>query len=1814
MSQKNDLEKIFIYIEKNIPNNNILNGLLMVLRVIPLFLVTHDLNIHYKNSITYYISYYTLIPLIHKSNPQNISIIVVFFLFIYSILNIISFFKYFKELKEINKVSNPKFFRIIIQLMFWVNFIFAPYNFMFCTVNYFCPPIYEENESYKLIKKFNNNCRSTGNILIMIIQSILIIYLFIINLLFSSVISKPCCITSSLITTKLNEIKFKLAFFPFFQTILVLDYYLPLNISVIIKSIIRAFYIWYYISFILREVNNYFTNLTYRLTIIFIDSMCFFSCIIEYIALFDYKNKFDFLQENGTVVIFKLIIEITLSFVVIQLLNINEKKITLQVFEGKISNKYSYELLNKIFYIFSHPEKKFGTDLLYEIIENFDIIFKNHKIENKCIKYLGITCYCTNYTYNDFVKQSEKYLDIVKDIRIGIKYNHKILKKNFPIMYKYIENVIKLKLINNKINLNNESYLLVLALFYIIFDKNYNKGLFYLEEFSTTKLYQTNILIQFQCKLIKLVMLKNYENNLIHSETQNEINSENSYKGIFNIYSKISQIIIIENFLENTLDLYINSLEFCRDHDCSYYEFMKFMKEFHKILQKVNKTLINLFYGNIITSYHLCAKFSIFYSFFYFETPKKINKCFKNVLEISYKFENYSTIILKTIISNKSWKFNIQYASDNLCFNLGYILKELKNKEFHDLTPDSLKKCIDYNLLEKIKRGNNQIILKEVIFLNKENNTMLYNLIGIVVFDGNKLRLFFKIYPYNFQKFMLTNDIKKDNKKSYKLKNNNNREECYAFINKNGKIFAISKLFEEYFCLNLRTIKKYKVNLFKDILKIESIENKDLIKKNLAQVYENIAIINFNLMQNYSNEEFTKTYKKIKEIQKNVLKNLNSNLICMIEKREIPKNNREMKNYFFILFSIEMNNIFTIFEKILSVKNNKNQLLIFPSKIKIGEFLSNLSNNKKKELQKKFKINKKINEALIKIRQIQILSMKQLISNYNIRLNEILELNLKERQEFNAYNNIVENETNRLISFSSFHSNKSLNSSKNNQIESIDNLDKFFRNSIIKPFDKKKNKSEILKLYVHFLILIWILLSIIFIIFQITIVYFINKQYKKIETLTSILINSLMSRNILYSFVTTLLSMQYIANGLHNDTVIDNGFINTISFHKSRIYDRIKDFLYYNKQFERQEKYLCDYNEYKVINIFFEELDYLSVKADNLIIKNSLNSILSNLHLQAYEVIESEIEPFLFNISYYTIENRKLLGVSAFFQFVFDNYFCNGKYSWDEIDNLIYHSIETSTKKTLNIIIILSLLNGILICGFFLIQFFCFTKFNNQIYAKYYLNYNYLQFFNIFLLKKANLIKDFINNTNLENLYKFNQKKIRFENNIDDNNIFKNNYIRINNNLPIIIKPYKIIEDILPGQIKLGINKGNTLLMEYNKKETNNEKGINSNQNNNGISRKESTGNLKYSDLISKEKKYFSPRKIREKNNNKLKRNSIINTTVKDLLNETNKDNSLNILNQMNQMQTKKELIKPKQFLLYLIFFSISIISLTIAYILYDLILHKYFDKKIIFIFIIKGLIEMVTNGQEIVLIYGITILKGETMTFNYKSNGYLNAFKELDYINNLKQHDIIEELFSKISYSKANILTKINENYLDIPLLDYYLSGLKVNGSCEFYVNFYFENKGTYDFSFLNTFNYEISEIIQQCNNISYGINSQGITVATDSFIDAIIINYNEFKKDDNKSENLLKRANNNKLIGMLMEIEFIYDKNILNMIISWTLDTNKFQNKYLQNSYIMFSIILFLNCLIFIAYLIFFPIKTLKENYIISQVENCIYNNIMF
>ena len=115
----------------------------------------------------------------------------------------------------------------------------------------------------------------------MLVQTILIIYLFIINIIFLYLTAIPCCFTSSLIVTKLKEVKFKLAFFPFFQSLLVCDYYLPLKICVFIKGTIRIIFFFYYLFFISSDSKIFFTNFFLQI-LLFFYIQYFFSFIIYF--------------------------------------------------------------------------------------------------------------------------------------------------------------------------------------------------------------------------------------------------------------------------------------------------------------------------------------------------------------------------------------------------------------------------------------------------------------------------------------------------------------------------------------------------------------------------------------------------------------------------------------------------------------------------------------------------------------------------------------------------------------------------------------------------------------------------------------------------------------------------------------------------------------------------------------------------------------------------------------------------------------------------------------------------------------------------------------------------------------------------------------------------------------------------------------------------------------------------------------------------------------------------------------------------------------------------------------------------------------------------------------------------------------------------------------------------------------------------------------------------------------------------------------------------------------------------------------------
>ena len=1840
MDNLDELEKIISIIAKNIPNDNNINILMLLFRIMPIFLVCHDWNVHYKYSITYYISYYTALPLFHQSNAKKISFYLITLFFVLAIINIVIFLKLYNQLREYNKINHPRIFKVNIHIMYFANFVLSPFIFMICTENFFCTPVYDENISYKFIKDYKDDCRNYLNILIIIIQFLLFIWNIILNVIFSTLTAKPLCFTSSLIVAKLNEIKFNLAFFPLFQMILVTDYYLPFKICTILRIFARGIYVIFYINLILHEPKNFYTNFNIRYALYLIYSMNFFSCIIEYIFLFDLKNNLEILQKNTTIMIFKILIEISLSILIIQFLNNNERKFTLQVFHGKICSDFPYELLNKIFYIFNHIEKKIGNDLLYEIIEDFDTIFKNHLKENKCLKINGLKCYCKKFTYDNFTKQVDDFLDAMKDVREGAKPVNKILKNKFPVIYKYIEYFIRVEINKNKSNTSQAFFILALVLFYIIFDKNYNKSLFYVEEFINTKFYKENRIVRLQTKLIKLVILDDYKNCFIYSPgKEDEKHTENSFPEMYKIYSKLTYKISIENNIISVMDNYINSLNQYKEKDCTLNECVEYMKVFRKSLNKMNIMLMNTYSKNPISSFHLCAKITLFYSFFYSEIPKNISICYKNIFEIECNLDSFSTLIINTYNNKNNWKFTIEYASDELCSKLGYCLYEIKGKEFNELFPESLKKCFEYIILEKIRFGSVQILLREIVLVNKEKYASLFDMIAIVIFTGDGLKLFMKVYPYNFKQARSKSNKKTKRKNSQiynekkKEKKKNSKEECFAFINKNGKVIAIGKEFEHYFCLNLNTLRKYKINLLKDILKIENVEGKDTIRKNLAQIYEHIAELNFSLMQNSSNEEFAKPYKEIKKFQKEILKNIQTNLICNFEDRELAKNDKKFKQYYFVCFNIEVDNKIVSFEDYLKNESiTKTDLLTLQSNTKIGDLVPGMDYKKKKKT--KFDLNINQNEVINKIRQIQILSIKQLILNYNINVKEILELSQEEEEEFNQYNNIVDKETTRLISNSSVNSSNTKSST--NQMISIDNLEKFFKIRMDDSFQpiKKKSNNQILKKRIYLQVFIWIFFTTVFITLQTFIIIIEREHKKKTEILTNILLNSLITRNIIYSFISSLISMQFIANYLQNDTVIDNGFINTIDYHKDKIWEKIQDFLYYYKLFERQEKYLSDYNEQEIISIFFTELDYISVKSDNLIQKESLNSILSTSHLTAYEVIKSDIEVFYFNISYDTIENRKLLNESAFFQFVFDNYFCNGKYSWDEVDNLLLNDIKHDSNQIIIYIYIINVINGMLMIIIFIFQIYFFNKITNQIYAKYYINYNYLQFFNNLLLKKASLIKDFIDNTSNENFHKIKFEKIAFINKYKDNTTFKNNYIRINNKIPMLIKAFKIQlikneEQSREGSITYinynHLNPSNTL--ENNLK--NDKKEFTIDNPSDFFTNHQNTDNI----IINEKndvKKHTLFKIVKKKQNEKkkrpLKRDSFIYKKDKDATNDnlndinissiSNKNNySLNLLTELNQISTKKDLQKSKQYIVYLLFFSISCISIVFFSFINDLVIQRSLKENVIFTKMIKNMMEVSNTRMEIFLMYAITLLKGEVISFIYNSHGYLNSFDELDYINKLKTHEILDEALIKNDLFVKNVYRYLEINKARFPNLNNVINLLNRKNSCDYIFKYYYDNIEEYGYEQFNPINsYNESELNKICINISNGINSQGIRTAIESLVVSIKSHYYEFKDDDYKGENLTFRINNQRFVSYQLEVEYILEKTYVLYIISWKKDNRIARNKLKKYIFIFYVLIMVLILIILFFYLIFFPFKTLKENEVINDVEPCYYNTILY
>ena len=267
----------------------------------------------------------------------------------------------------------------------------------------------------------------------------------------------------------------------------------------------------------------------------------------------------------------------------------------------------------------------------------------------------------------------------------------------------------------------------------------------------------------------------------------------------------------------------------------------------------------------------------------------------------------------------------------------------------------------------------------------------------------------------------------------------------------------------------------------------------------------------------------------------------------------------------------------------------------------------------------------------------------------------------------------------------------------------------------------------------------------------------------------------------------------------------------------------------------------------------------------------------------------------------------------------------------------------------------------------------------------------------------------------------------------------------------------------------------------------------------------------------------------------------------------------------------------------------------------------------------IHDIIGTCNTAQEIFLMWMIILLKNQQITFTYYSHGYLNNFEELDYINEKTEHDILYESLKKYDLFNTKVYDKLFEYKNDFKVLSSYVINLNKDNSCEYYVNFYENNKEILELLEFEEINclklYDKNEIINECKNISNGINLKGIRTALDSLVNTINTFYNEFIQDNNKNEeHMINRVNNVNFISSEMQTDLILDKLIINYVLSWKIDYDKINKRNKKFSNLFFTLILALILVILITYLLFFPFSALKQNTIIMKIEPCLYNTIMF
>lgn len=1857
---------IICKIYKNIPQSKLLNLLIFVIKILPLFIITHDFNISFQKGISHYFRILALCDLFVHIDKFYLHIIS-FILLAIAITIIISFFFVIHNISKYDKLiaKHQSLLKGNTLTIFYVFYFFNQYIYSLCIEELFCPGIPVSNPHGIKIES-GNECKTITYYLAVIIICFIVLFTLLASIIINCIHYDICFKSFSFNMVRFNTIDITFLLFPLFQAAIQLEYHIDFKTTIIIKNCIRAvFVLSYSMAYYSQKIP--FTSFYLHYFFIFHNTMCFISCIIEWCFFYDISNYLEILTKSNILIIMKIVFEVVISKLMLDYYLYRERiKMEELIMTGVKGGYFYLSSIQKFFYFIYYRYKHVNW-----FISISKLALKAYK-DNIHSPLCNQNCFfCNNFSLrsyqlqlNETLNEIEKEIIIYVDKNYVIKTNELSLKQTFPLFSALMQYIITKCYENNKTYSHNVRRIeasFICAMYYYFFEGNHYKSLFFIEQITKTPVYKEKPILRVQITLFRYKITKHYKhynseivgkNNMhlkksfIRLDDQidefNEKMKSSIIKEMHMNYKCIEKIIKGEKMLIDSVNEYLKIMELMYSDIITYKQYVKTIKTF-KIQTQYNILNIPLIFNKESTSSlpYSPEKYWIYFSYFGNKNAKEseaIESYFRQNITMNQKNE-YSVLVLNSIIIKDKISFKIEYISDSLLNILGYSSTEFKLLEFNQLLSTTFIKSYNYLLEQAIKTGQDRIYIKNFCLIDKERYAMMFHLNGITIYSQNTLKIFSKIEEAKEQ--MLIN---KNKKKKIKMKTKNSSTlnnycgTCFLFAKKNGRIVSICRDFETMFYLTSTIISKHNINM-KELLRVEQLNKEGTIERDLIVIFNNIIEINIMKVGSSGEDDFSKQVPLLKEAL-DIISALPHKLTVVVnyEEQQIPKSAK--KNSKFYVFVLSISSSLKIHFKDADETTLGETICNSPSTLLKSNNFSSLFNY---STVSKTIVNKE--EILELIYLIKMLSFKHLFRKYNLATN-----NPGLNHQIITFEGIVIK--NKIEKRERTNQNEISDKGNNNKLKT----DNETYQAKINSSTRTLNKFLLLDKYYPSMPLLFKILSYAtFIIAFISILFLSiirNNDFKLQIELFHFLSYIELSRSSVTYFLATIVYMLFQGNNLQKE-IIDNDIITSYDYLIDNFISEFDDYeflhaslvhfiFYYNKDF--------DSNYMNILTTLYPVI----LLNSNFTATKTKEGLLNLLRLSTMIRVLQDSEPV--TVFFNQTNGMYLKGQSIDFYAeeiyvkVIENYNTVIQYVYLELINafpkLVFQPIVQS-RITISIISMICMII-LAICGIIII--FAFSYYSQFVFAQHLFTFAELRYFYFYLERKTELILEYLKNNgeqkNMRNLlvldYPNEKKKLNQQLSLFNEN---KDYV-------IKIKPFNCINSVL-------LKKPNQNEIQLSLRVTNDIEDFKSNikwELNSGSRSKKSTAGLlgviksrASSKACVQPSSRISTQLFNKKmnNDNIVKSNSAQNTdnqtmersntgrllntsktassmasnvnlvqtssSTSYLKTQINAQLGLNPNNFINDQNGKILIERPKDVLIAFAFFTLELLLILICGMADVIFTNSNLHNVMKLLSCQYTLLNQIHSTQHFLLTYQLSILMDKEITFDYLNHGYTNICSKTNYANTITNHTLFKELDECYRSSKEDaIQIATSPSYSSLLNIRKYLTEVNTDEFCNTFSNYPFEHSVEH----LKMFTYAKTgkHLYEACQKIGFGLNSKGIDNALNSMYITLIDLYGDFLSDTNRNgaSNVL-RLNDPKVLSFQAEILEIFHLMPIQYLTAFSMDYDKFDWDYNMTTLVV--TILELALILLAALQLYLLIsRNSEEKMNIEFLDKCLIRTILF